>query len=286
MSLTELVIAMTILSMISVGAGMLLQGAVDIYEYGSGRSVGMYEAQRVLSRVRQDVFTTSHLFFPHGATPTSTALIIAAGTNQDNDSYANNSRFPRVDEDLSADMNNDGNSGDPSTSSLLGGLLSGLGSLLGNRNDDDGDGANNEDPWDGIDNDNDGVIDEDTGGDVNGDGYAGMRYVDENMNNQTDNTASDNDDEDGSTNEDWLESLVYSYDATNKRILRTVSGGSSTVVATGIGGFSVTYEGGTATAEPRLKVRVTVNNTGGTTSVLEEYMVVRNLKQRDARRVL
>lgn len=78
--------------------------------------------------------------------------------------------------------------------------------------EDDEDGAENEDPVDGIDNDGDGSIDEDPPSDNNGDGCPGLCGVDDDSNGSIDVAAGDDDDEDGGTFEDPYDPVVFYLD--------------------------------------------------------------------------
>jgi hypothetical protein len=75
--------------------------------------------------------------------------------------------------------------------------------------DDDEDGAENEDPLDGIDNDGDGSIDEDPATDNNGDGCSGLCGVDDDADGSIDESSADDDDEDGNTFDDPYDPVVF-----------------------------------------------------------------------------
>ena len=75
--------------------------------------------------------------------------------------------------------------------------------------EDDEDGAQNEDPIDGLDNDGDGSIDEDPPSDRNGDGCPGLCFVDDDGGGAIDNGSDDDDDEDGGTFEDPYDPVVF-----------------------------------------------------------------------------
>ena len=65
---------------------------------------------------------------------------------------------------------------------------------------------------DGIadaDNDHDGLIDEDPGGDTNSDTCSGSCLVDDNRDGIVDNGSANDDDEDGVTDEDWNDAVVF-----------------------------------------------------------------------------
>ncbi len=79
--------------------------------------------------------------------------------------------------------------------------------------EDDEDGTENEDPFDGIDNDGDGNIDEDASSDMNGDGCPGICGVDDDGSGGIDGGSNDDDDEQGSSGfEDAYDPVVFYLD--------------------------------------------------------------------------
>ncbi len=122
---------------------------------------------------------------------------------------ADNDGDGRVDEDPGGDTNNDGFSG------LEGIDDDGDGSVdenTGSNEDESGLLSVNEDSVNGIDDDGDGAIDEDPGGDLNGDGQPGIAGVDDDGDGMVDEGSAlqvSDDDEDGSTDEDWYEPVVF-----------------------------------------------------------------------------
>jgi prepilin-type N-terminal cleavage/methylation domain-containing protein len=75
--------------------------------------------------------------------------------------------------------------------------------------EDDEDGAENEDPLDGLDNDGDGSVDEDPPTDNNADGCPGICGVDDDNNGLVDGGGNDDDDEDGGGFEDPYDPVVF-----------------------------------------------------------------------------
>ena len=148
---------------------------------------------------------------PVGASTLATAVLaltLPAYSDLDFNGFpdADNDRDGRIDEDAGADRNND----------FAGGIY-----LI----DDDGDGAVDEsgifsfdddeqsviddDRADGTDNDGDGSVDEDPPADGNGDGCAGLCGVDDDGDGSINEGGTENDDEDGGTNEDWYDPVVF-----------------------------------------------------------------------------
>ena len=125
---------------------------------------------------------------------------------------ADNDGDGQFDEDLPADANNDGRRGIAyiDDDKNHGAELS---SFFNNDDDEDFalfDNSNRDEDWvDGIDNDNDGLIDEDPPADMNNDGCSGACNVDEDDDGNNNEDDPEDDDEDGQTNEDWYDSVVF-----------------------------------------------------------------------------
>ena len=135
------------------------------------------------------------------------AVTLPADVDLDSDGYpdADDDRDGLIDEDLPNDSHHDffpgimliDDDGDGSVDEGTGWA------------EDDEDGAENEDPLDGIDNDGDGSIDEDPGTDSNGDGCSGLCGVDDDADGSIDESSADDDDEDGNTFEDPYDPVVF-----------------------------------------------------------------------------
>jgi len=121
---------------------------------------------------------------------------------------ADNDGDGRIDEDWPVDITNDGapgiylvdDGGDGTIDEYLACCY---------MDDDEHFGITDEDELDGLDNDNDGRIDEDPRADMNGDGCPGVCAVDEDADGAIDEGGINDDDEDGSTDEDWLDPVVF-----------------------------------------------------------------------------
>ncbi|MGI9324255.1 MAG: prepilin-type N-terminal cleavage/methylation domain-containing protein [Pseudomonadales bacterium] len=147
---------------------------------------------------------------PAGSTFATAALAVAQDPEIDLDydgiADADNDGDGRVDEDWSSDITNDGKTG-----------VVGI--------DDDGDGEVDEsdfgsgdddelftleeDPVNGVDDDGDGSIDEDPWSDMNADNRAGIAGIDDDRDGAIDEGNNNDDDEDGLSNEDWLDARVF-----------------------------------------------------------------------------
>ncbi|MEQ8659393.1 MAG: type II secretion system protein [Gammaproteobacteria bacterium] len=139
--------------------------------------------------------------------------------DRDGDGFpdADNDRDGRIDEDWPADNNNDARNGARGLDDR-GNLLVDT-PLLTNADDDESGGllfgAVDEDPLDGIDNDGDGAIDEDTGADMNGDGAPGVAGIDDDGDGSVDEGDPADDDEDGVVDEDWLDTVAFYLNGSN-----------------------------------------------------------------------
>ena len=69
--------------------------------------------------------------------------------------------------------------------------------------------SQSEDPFNGVDDDADGSVDEDPGADNNGDGAPGIAGVDDDGDGNIDEGSADDDDEDGQSDEDWFDPVVF-----------------------------------------------------------------------------
>jgi prepilin-type N-terminal cleavage/methylation domain-containing protein len=115
----------------------------------------------------------------------------------------------RIDEDFVKDNNMDGRAGITGIDDNGDGNVDG-----GSANDNDEDGSNFEDVFNGIDDDGDGSIDEDFDKDMNADTKPGISGVDDDYDGSIDEGNSDDDDEDGLRDEDWIDSQVFFLNGT------------------------------------------------------------------------
>lgn len=116
-----------------------------------------------------------------------------------------NDRDGRIDEDLYRDMNRDGVAG-------IRGIDDGGDGFFDNVNwwdDDETNGVGDEDPVNNFDDDADAMVDEDSSGDMNGDGAPGFAGVDDDGDGLIDEGNFLDDDEDGQVDEDWLDTVTY-----------------------------------------------------------------------------
>lgn len=122
---------------------------------------------------------------------------------------ADNDGDGRFDEDPPADWTFDAAAGIYRIDDDANGTVDG-----GDPASDDESASADEDPVNGVDDDSDGSIDEDPAADLNGDGCPGICGVDDDGDGVVDEGSGDNDDEDGSTDEDWLDPVVFRLSGT------------------------------------------------------------------------
>ncbi len=149
---------------------------------------------------------------PEGSSTKATAVLavsLSATADLDADGFpdADNDRDGHIDEDYPADVAYDFASGiylidDGGEGFVDEGFFS-------FNDDDEQANQSNEDPINGVDDDVDGVTDEDPGSDMNGDGAPGIAGVDDDSDGQVDEGNAADDDEDGFVDEDWLDAVVF-----------------------------------------------------------------------------
>jgi prepilin-type N-terminal cleavage/methylation domain-containing protein len=129
---------------------------------------------------------------------------------------ADNDGDGRIDEDPPADATNDAAPGIVGIDDDNDGTVDESGITAS----DDESATVDDDPVNGVDDDGDGSVDEDPGADANGDGCPGICGVDDNGDGTVDNGSVNDDDEDGRSDEDWIDPLVF-YQRGTQLILRT-----------------------------------------------------------------
>ena len=140
LTVTELLVSFTIMGIIAVVATPLFSTCLDTYRGAYARSMLYHEGLMAMERMTGGVRRCTYLLIPNNHNPTRDILAISGFFNEDNDYYFDDPLFPRIDEDVSANMNDDNVSG-----------IAGI--------DDDGDGSVDE--GSNSDDDEDGLIDED-----------------------------------------------------------------------------------------------------------------------------
>ena len=285
LTVVELLVSFTIMGIIAVVATPLFSTCLDTYRVAYARSMLYHEGLLAMERMTGGVRRCTYLLIPNSHAPTRNILAISGFFNEDNDYYFDDPLFPRIDEDISSDMNDDFSSG------IAGIDDDGDGSVdEGSRWDDDEDGSVDNDPIDGIDNQGNGNIDEDCGPDANHDSASGIAGIDDDGDGSVDEGSRWDDDEDGSVDEDPLNPLIYSFDSsTNTLLERFPDTGESVDLSTHVTSFQVTYIYDAPDPENiiiLILIELTLTGDDGEVVMFSEYVYPRNTLQKTGKRVL
>ena len=232
MTLVELLLAITGMAIISTAATFFISTTLDIEVQGSYRSELYREGLFAMEKMKEGVKRCTYLLIPNAHSPTRPFLAISGSINEDNDFYFGDPLFPRIDEDPKKQMTDDGESG------IIG--VDDDGDTLTDEsgmNDDDEDGLTDEDPLDGIDNDGDGNVDEDTDDDAN---VAGMD--DDADGSVDEGDTRDDDEDGVVNEDSLNPLIYFYDSGTNTLTESIPSMGESTDLSTNVTFFQVTYE--------------------------------------------
>jgi type II secretory pathway pseudopilin PulG len=193
-SLIELLIALSILATVAATVSLILTGTLQSQRASAQHDELVQTARLAMERMVVHIRRANRVLLPLANNPTRSVLALGGLVDNDGDG--------RYDEDPPADRTADGAAGimgidDDGDESMDEGLA----------DDDDEDGVINEDSVDGIDNDGDGAIDEDP-----------PSHGDE--------------DNHGGANEDPIEAVVYSLDTTTRTLRGRFPINSTTSVTT------------------------------------------------------
>ena len=184
LTLLELLISITIISLIAVASVQLVAGSLDAWNYNRGKEDLMNTARLAMERMVTGVRTTTWVCLP---------LMISDPTDP---GYPTSSYYPRDILAVSGMIDNDGDglADEDPYRDIYDNVKPGLRGIDDNNDgtvdngvsqDDDEDGTSNEDPIDGLDNDADGRVDEDptdafysSADDDDGDGDWGEDFFD------------------------------------------------------------------------------------------------------------
>ena len=201
-TLVELVVSIGIAAILLTGLQQFLNTGISTKSFVDERTELANQARFAMARMVDAVRSSDHLLIPladdsgttliesvreqtvpaspppEGSSQASAVLAITISHAQDIDgdgiADADNDGDGRIDEDLPADIHNDGKAGVRDFDDDGNGVTDFF--LSPSRDDDESSNlASNEDPINGIDDDGDGSIDEDPGADNNGDGAPGRR---------------------------------------------------------------------------------------------------------------
>ncbi|MFK7914921.1 MAG: prepilin-type N-terminal cleavage/methylation domain-containing protein [Pseudomonadales bacterium] len=146
-----------------------------------------------------------------GTTFDTAVLAVALGAHSDLDfdgvPDADNDGDGLIDEDWPADQTNDGATGLVNLDDDGDGLVDEA--VFFATTDDDEESILDVEAVNGLDDDNDGSVDDDTDDDMNRDGEAGIAGLDDDGDGSIDEGSRNDDDEDGSVDEDWLDAHAF-----------------------------------------------------------------------------
>ncbi len=223
LSLVELLISVSIAGLIMLSINGMLAMGLQSAQATQKKNALTRQAQFAMNLMVKTIQESPRLLLPLANSPIrgDTADdhgVVAVTLNHIRDLDGNgipdadNDGDGLFDEDLPDDANNDGRRGiayiddDKKYGAEFSSFF---------NNDDDEDYAflvntnRNEDWIDGVDNDNDGLIDEDPPADMNNDGCSGACDVDEDGDGNNNEDAAEDDDEDEQSDEDWYDSVVF-----------------------------------------------------------------------------
>ncbi len=235
-TLVELVISVAIAAMLLTGLQQLLGVGMSAMEMAEKRTDLARQGRFAMARMATAVRGSDRLLIPladnpatdydenvreqtvpasppQGSSTLATAVLaVTIARAQDMDANgipdADNDGDGRFDEDLPADTQNDGKPGIRNFDDDGNGTKDDVVSPAGD-DDESNDGSQSEDPINGVDDDGDGSVDEDPGADSNGDAAPGIAGVDDDVDGNTDEGAVADDDEDGQSDEDWFDPVVF-----------------------------------------------------------------------------
>jgi prepilin-type N-terminal cleavage/methylation domain-containing protein len=238
LTLLELLVAITIISLLAGATSLVLTPAIKSWDYSRHQSEAMHSACWALDHIVNKARSSNRLLLPlrrTGSNPPQNVLAFSAMIDTDGDGL--------IDEDPGADITGDAAPG------ILGINDDGDGSIdEGTAGDDDEDGYRiflwfwinvDQDPLDGVNNDGDGFIDEDPGSDINGDGHPGINGKDDDGDGSIDEGNNGDDDEDGLLDEDPIEYRVYYLDPNGNLMERYYTDGQAEVLLSGVTTFQV-----------------------------------------------
>lgn len=245
-TLIELVVSVAIASMLILGlstVSSMISNAISVSSYNHQLT---REAQFAMDQMVRAVANSRRLLLPLADNPNTNwpehirvqtlpatppigdstlATAVLAVTqavdidlNADGIADADNDGDGQIDEDLNADQTADNAPGIVLIDDDGDGEIDEISS---SDQDDDEDGVQNEDGFNGIDDDGDGAVDEDSSADMNDDGDQGIDGVDDDNDGDVDeDSGSLNDDEDNQSDEDYYDAIVF-YLNNGSLMLRT-----------------------------------------------------------------
>jgi prepilin-type N-terminal cleavage/methylation domain-containing protein len=217
-TLVELLLVLAIAGLLMAAVGGFISSALRTQAAVSERNAINREACFAMDRMTTAVRGTTRLLLPLANNPLRDPGLLAVTLDptidRDADGFADadNDKDGQVDEDIGSDANNDQK---PGISGIDDDGDGPVDESSSEDDDEDNFGGHDEDWQNGIDDDGDGNVDEDIGDDMNQDSQPGVAGVDDDGDGQIDEGAFQDDDEDGLTNEDWFDTVVYFLNGTD-----------------------------------------------------------------------
>lgn len=288
-TLVEVIMAVAIMGIIATATTALVSSYLDAHAYAAAKSRLYREGLMAMERMTDGVRRCTFLAIPNANNPTRDILAFSGTINEDSDYYFGDPLFPRIDEDIDSDSNNDGKNGIAGIDDDGDGSIDEFSDVYIGQDDDECGVNADEDRLDGEDNDGDGNIDEDLAADMNKDtkpGIAGMDddgdgLVDEDAAGQEGLGDQEDDDEDGLTNEDSLNETIYTFDSGASTLTESVPyTGESVVLSTHVTFFEAYYG-----APQRIRISLTLTGDDGESIDFVEAVYPRNTFQKTGKRV-
>jgi hypothetical protein len=228
-TLVELLVALTLGALVMLGLARAVRGGIVSEAERGEQATLATDVQFALERMTAAVRGTELLIVPFADDPRTgadeavreqsvptvgalTAVLAVAlpptlDRNGDGTADADNDGDGRIDEDHGGDSTSDGATGIAGIDDDNDGVVDEM--LVAVGDDDEDGGLTADDPVNGVDDDGDGNVDEDGPADMNADGRAGISGVDDDGDGTTDEGQAGDDDEDGSVSEDGIEPVVF-----------------------------------------------------------------------------
>lgn len=240
-TLLELLMAVAISALLIAGIQGLIGTAFNAENNTRTQNDNVQQARFAMQAMVNAVTGTQRLLIPLGENTTTAwsesvrdvlAVTLDPRIDRDKDGWAdanNDKDFldinqnstrdanepERIDEDPPGDLTNDLKAGiigiDDDNDGSIDEEHTGSGPV---GDDDDEDGTANEDQWNGLDDDGDNTFDEDPKKQMTDDGLAGVALVDDDLDGTVDEGDKNDDDEDGLIDEDWLDPVVFFLNGT------------------------------------------------------------------------
>lgn len=229
-TLVELLLAMVLAAILLAGLTGVTGQITQVRDSVTDRNALNRQARQAMEHISRAVGHSHYLMLPfHDVTSTGgitenihtvLAVTLDRTTDLDGDGTpdADNDGDGRFDEDPPADRTNDAATG----IYLVDDDVDGTVDEGADPASDDESAAVDDDPVDGVDDDADQNTDEDPAADMNADACPGVCGVDDDGDGSVDEGFSndDNDDEDGATDEDWLDPVVFRLNG-SQLVMRT-----------------------------------------------------------------